>query len=102
MGKSCYNGSEPPDDNVKQGWKPLVDMTKGSSDLGDAVAKLPKGHNWGKVRINENAGRAECIKCGLTVGYNWDKKWISFSVFNDDNGLIPKNCKEVLMDNALK
>ena len=102
MAKSCYNGSEPPDDNVKAGWRPLIDMTKGSSELGDAVAKLPKGHDWGSVRINENAGAAKCIKCGFSIGYNWDRKWVSFSAYHDDKGIIPKDCNEVLMDDALE
>jgi hypothetical protein len=44
-----------------------------SAMISDAVRKLPKGHNWGTVRLEIEEvqdgvnGHAECLDCGQTI-----------------------------------
>lgn len=79
-----------------------------STFINNAIARLPKTHNWGKVRINNIFRNAECIVCGYSIGYD-SNQWISIPSFEksdlyqwNKNILYIPSCQEHLMNKALE
>lgn len=76
-----------------------LDLSKGSSDIGNAVSSLPKGHNWGKVYIDTDYNYAKCIVCNFIIDYNgfeWSAPLTSPYAY------VPISCEEHIMSEALK
>ena len=76
-----------------------LDLSKYSSDIGDAVSRLPKGHNWGSVYITHNRSLARCIICDFTIDYN-GFEWSA--PLTSPFGYVPLSCQEHRMNQALK